>query len=295
MDNFSVVYDDYYKNGIRDYKDDKRRLLGFRDRLPRFTIQLVGVWDTIGFHDFSITKLLGEKAEMANTDLSPDIKYAFQALSIDETRMVYQPLLWYLPEAKDDQELLQVWFSGVHKDIGGGAHDPRLSNITLAWMVYQCTKHNQLSFDLDYFYPEPFPSNFDSLPLTAWATSQGSNAPSFNLWRAFEMLLGGKSNRKPKRYYNDRKTTDGGKVTNEYIHESIADRYCCNQKPPASKPWDTAVLKLRKDANTWILPDGGELTQIPASDLEKNLKGRIRTVHPKEIDVAPLNEKGRRF
>jgi len=293
MDNFSIVYNDYYKHGIREYKEDHRRLLGFRDKLPRFTIQIVGVWDTVGFHDFSISKWLGEKPELANTDLSPDIKYAFHALSIDETRTAFQPLLWYLPEVKDDQELIQVWFSGGHTDVGGGADDPRLSNIPLAWMIYHCTKRNQLSFDLDYFYPEPLPANFDSLPLAPWATSLGSNTPSFSLWTVAEYVLGGKSNRRPTRYYGNRKSHDGGRITNEYIHESIIDRWCCNQRPPGDvKQWNTPVLKSRKDAKTWILPDGGELVQVAASDFEKALKGRIRTVHPKKIDAAPHNEEG---
>jgi hypothetical protein len=34
--------------------------------------------------------------------------------------------------------LKQVWFPGVHADIGGGGYEPQdISNITLAWMIAQ--------------------------------------------------------------------------------------------------------------------------------------------------------------
>ncbi len=35
------------------------------------------------------------------------------------------------------QNLKQVWFPGVHSNIGGGYDDAELSDITLAWMMSQ--------------------------------------------------------------------------------------------------------------------------------------------------------------
>jgi Uncharacterized alpha/beta hydrolase domain (DUF2235) len=127
MDNFTTVYNEYYKPDYKPYSQERRSALGFRDPVPT-----VDVWDTVAFHDFWFCRFLGEELEYRNTDLSPNIKYAFHALSLDEKRSAFQPTLWHLPEQTKGQELLQVWFSGVHTDVGGGADDPRLSNITLA-------------------------------------------------------------------------------------------------------------------------------------------------------------------
>jgi len=272
MDNFTTVYNEYYKKpDYKPYSAEKRRSLGFRDIIP--AVEIVGVWDTVGFHDFWFSRFFGEELEYRNTDLSPNIKYAFHALSLDERRTAFQPTLWHLPEQRKGQELLQVWFSGVHTDVGGGADDPRLSNITLAWMLAQCTKHNQLSFDYDYFFPAPPPNEEpDTIP---WATSKGRN-DNWGFVQYMEAFFLGASRRTPLRY----KPSD---FTNETIHESIKDRHCCGQATKHMH-WPTKVLKSRRDADTWVLPGRDELKQVAASDVEKYFKGRIRTVHALQVD-----------
>lgn len=286
MDNFSTVYHDYYTHRLDGYDDETRRRLGFRDPLPRFTVEIVGVWDTVGFHDFWLTRwLFGEEFEARNARLSGDIHYAFHALALDEQRSAFQPLLWHLPEKNDEQELLQVWFSGVHTNVGGGAADPRLSNIALAWMIAQCTKHDQLSFDLGYFFDEPAPAVEPD--TTPWATSKGPNRSSRSIFQFLEALLGGTSLRRPLRYGNGRKKGDW-RITNETLHESIQDRNCFG-KTSGSVRWPCKVLKARKSATTWLLSDRREIRQVPASETEKFFKGRIRTVHPLQVDPADVD------
>ncbi|MER5451664.1 DUF2235 domain-containing protein [Streptomyces sp. NPDC002766] len=53
------------------------------------------------------------------------------ALAIDEQREVFRPTLWHQrPEAAaGGQPLEQVWFTGVHCDIGGGERETGLSDI----------------------------------------------------------------------------------------------------------------------------------------------------------------------
>lgn len=46
------------------------------------------------------------------------------------------------------QNLRQVWFPGVHSNIGGGYEDQSQANITLAWMIAQLEPF--LEFDPDY-------------------------------------------------------------------------------------------------------------------------------------------------
>jgi hypothetical protein len=284
MDNFSTIYDDYYKHKLDGYDEGTRQLLGFRPMLPRFTVEVLGVFDTVGFHDFWITRwLFHEQMELRNEELSPNIRYAFHALALDEQRAAFQPTLWHLPQKNTDQELLQVWFSGVHTDVGGGANDPRLANITLAWMIAQCTKHNQLSFDCSYLLDDPAPA-IESVSMP-WATSRGQNSTGGGLFQFLELLLGGKSVRKPLRYGDGEADW---RITNESLHESIKDRNCFGETTTLSKfvHWPSKVLRAKKGAFTWLLSDSQEIRQVQASNAERLLKGRIRTVHPLQVDPA---------
>ncbi|OOF97937.1 hypothetical protein ASPCADRAFT_394788 [Aspergillus carbonarius ITEM 5010] len=282
MDNFASVYDDFYDRKLPAYDEDKRRQLGFRAPLPRFTVQIIGVWDTVGFHKpWLFGNWSGEKLEFRNTLLSREVKYAFHALALDEERSAYQPTLWQQPEDADDQEMLQVWFSGVHSDVGGGVDDPRLANISLAWMIAQCMKHDQLSFDVEeYLFDDP-PRRLetDTIP---WATIFGRrDTGSFT--RTVETILGGKSKRTPLLY----KQVGGGepRPTNEMIHVSIKDRVLHGEGNTAEAvPWPSLVVKAAKNDQVWMLVSGGELVQTAALEQELFMKGRIRTVHVDRVD-----------
>jgi hypothetical protein len=61
-------------------------------------------------------------------------------VSIDEQRSDFLPTLW---SAKDGSDVEQVWFAGVHADVGGGyAHvnGVALSDIPLAWMAQEAAR-----------------------------------------------------------------------------------------------------------------------------------------------------------
>jgi hypothetical protein len=102
---------------------------------------MVGVWDTVGalgipghlFGNFDQAKY-----GFLDTTLNPCIENAYHAISIDERRASFLPTLWTgsdgAPRANDSQ-LQQVWFPGVHCDVGGSYTENQLSNITLRWMV----------------------------------------------------------------------------------------------------------------------------------------------------------------
>jgi hypothetical protein len=73
------------------------------------------------------------------------IKKACHALSIDDRRTTFHPLLW--DEAKspllqhtDDERLTQVWFVGAHANVGGGYPDDALSFVPLRWMIAEAIK-----------------------------------------------------------------------------------------------------------------------------------------------------------
>lgn len=106
------------------------------------TIQMVGVWDTVG--SLGIPAIFGgiEKASaFLDTGLHPNIKSAYQCLAVDEHRPQFPATLW-TGDPAPGQTIEQVWFSGCHCDIGGGTAlaggvdvDTRLCDITMAWML----------------------------------------------------------------------------------------------------------------------------------------------------------------
>ncbi len=79
-----------------------------------------------------------------DTKLNPLVAYARHALSIDENRKDFQRVTWAedgLIKLSSDtngiEPFKQIWFSGVHSDIGGSYPEPesRLSDITLKWIT----------------------------------------------------------------------------------------------------------------------------------------------------------------
>lgn len=72
--------------------------------------------------------------------LSSTVDAAFQALAVDERRRPFRPCVWLPPDAPG-QVVEQVWFSGVHCNVGGGYADHGLSDITLDWMAGKAGEH----------------------------------------------------------------------------------------------------------------------------------------------------------
>ena len=66
--------------------------------------------------------------------LSQCVDHACQALAIDDARKVFHPILWD-EDCEQVQSIRQVWFSGMHTDVGGGYPEQQLSDIPLAWLT----------------------------------------------------------------------------------------------------------------------------------------------------------------
>jgi len=71
--------------------------------------------------------------------LSQCVDHACQALAIDDLRKTFHPILWD-EECEQDQVIRQVWFSGMHTDVGGGYPEQKLSDIPLAWLTNEAVK-----------------------------------------------------------------------------------------------------------------------------------------------------------
>lgn len=102
----------------------------------RPSIEFLGVWDTVGSLGVPVTffGLLGDEEYLFH-DTSPSsiIRCARHAISIDECREDFPVTRW---DPKPGIDLKEVWFAGVHSDVGGGYDDDnRLSEIPAAWII----------------------------------------------------------------------------------------------------------------------------------------------------------------
>ena len=102
-------------------------------------LAMVGVWDTVGA--LGIPAIFGGVDPILygflDTTLHPNVQNAYHALAIDERRCEFPATLWSAPAS--GQVLEQVWFAGVHCDVGGSYPDDpdgtALADITLSWMI----------------------------------------------------------------------------------------------------------------------------------------------------------------
>lgn len=132
-----------YRNTDRDSR--KEILAGLTDYdLVKASITVVGVWDTVG--SLGIPAAFGSVDHILygflDTSLDQQIVNAFHAVAIDERRAEFPATLWTSTPRKG-QNLKQVYFCGVHCDVGGGYPDDEgsgtaLSDITFSWMLRMC-------------------------------------------------------------------------------------------------------------------------------------------------------------
>jgi uncharacterized protein (DUF2235 family) len=108
-------------------------------------VKFLGVWDTVaalGLPDTHIDRLLNWIVPHGFHDfkLSDCVANAYHALAIDDMRKSFHPVL-FEPGSNKKGELKQVWFMGMHTDVGGGYWEKELSDIVLEWMIGHAVKH----------------------------------------------------------------------------------------------------------------------------------------------------------
>lgn len=96
-------------------------------------VEFLGVFDTvasIGKPNLNDENKPISDVVFENGTISDNIKRALHLLSLDEKRVAFQPTLM-----NADKRVKEVWFSGVHSDIGGGFYYDGLSDVTLDYML----------------------------------------------------------------------------------------------------------------------------------------------------------------
>ena len=193
-------------------------------------IKFVGVWDTVdalGLPVKSLSTLVDWlpffRHKFHNLALSESVENARQALAIDDERLTFHPKIWDKEINIKYQSMKQVWFGGMHTDVGGGYKEQDLSDIPLIWMVEEAKE-----FGLRIF------------PNHKVKTNPDENGFMHNSREGFPGSLFRKATR----------TWDSQSHGNPVIHESVLLRKLNtdNSPTPPYKPW---ILNLEHEVEPW--------------------------------------------
>lgn len=126
-------------------------------------IQFLGVWDTVsalGFPErtditsigmwllnvvflglgWLVDKIPFLAHKFYNYALTDNVKFAYQALALDDARTGFWPWVWD-EHGRTPDTVEQVWFTGAHSNVGGGYNRSGLANVTLEWMMERASRH----------------------------------------------------------------------------------------------------------------------------------------------------------
>ena len=165
----------HYRKG-----EDDAALRQFHDQYchPDVRIDAVAVWDTVkalGWRFPILWRFTDAEQSFHNDQLGSHVLHGFQALALDERRLAFRPLVWRTPEGWNGH-VEQVWFRGVHSDIGGqigpSLQSRPLSNIPLVWMLTKLE-------DCGVVFPANWKDRFE----------QDVHAPSVGAWRGWGKLF----------------------------------------------------------------------------------------------------------
>jgi uncharacterized protein (DUF2235 family) len=92
----------------------------------------VGVWDTV-----SSVGWIENPVRLPFSANNPDVAIGRHAIAIDERRAFFRTNLWHPTATGGPKDIKQVWFPGVHCDVGGGYPEAEsgLAKGTLQWML----------------------------------------------------------------------------------------------------------------------------------------------------------------
>ena len=125
--------------GKNTYKEQRR---AHPNHMPH--VDFVGVWDTVAAYGMPIAEITRGiddwiwPLSMPNYELHDKVRRARHALALDDERDTFHPLIWDERHEKTDR-IKQVWFAGVHSDVGGGYPDDSLAYVSLDWMLNEAS------------------------------------------------------------------------------------------------------------------------------------------------------------
>jgi len=205
---------EHYKRRGYNYRPDGSESQKFKRAYSHqeTKIKFVGVWDTVGALGipFTFLGLFENKDEFYDSKMGPNIEIARHAMAIDEQREDFKPTTW---RYREEVDLKQAWFAGVHTDIGGSYPPDKnknlASDIALSWMIKEA---GLIGLKVE-----------DHLNNSLQPTHRSSiNESRKNIYKLKEKFL------RPIDFrMSEEKEKDVNKV---YIHQSVQDRWNADPK-----------------------------------------------------------------
>jgi len=138
--------------------------IGKPDTPDAIRIDFLGLWDTVDAYGLPVDELTRAidaviwPLTMRDYNLNARVLRARHALAIDDERNAFHPQLWnekpdpqdasvgvpggnLTTQGIDDERISQVWFAGVHSNVGGGYPDDSLSYVPLQWIMKEAHKY----------------------------------------------------------------------------------------------------------------------------------------------------------
>jgi len=110
-------------------------------------VEFVGLWDTVDAYGLPVDELTRAidkfvwPLTMRDYTLNKRVLNARHALALDDERNAFHPRLWNEdPEETTPGRIRQVWFAGVHSNVGGGYPDDGLSHVPLNWIISEAQR-----------------------------------------------------------------------------------------------------------------------------------------------------------
>ncbi len=139
----------WYKPHYESFKPSeqesyKAKVQEFRNKYAhpgKVEIHFLGIWDTVKSVGFVW------QISLPHTRHNPDVATVRHALALDERRSFYIPTSWGGIDTDGerpikDQDVQEVWFAGVHSDVGGGYDEAEngLAQFSFEWIVSEAMK-----------------------------------------------------------------------------------------------------------------------------------------------------------
>ena len=112
-------------------------------------VSFLGVFDTVAAMNGVHRKgdRISSDVVFENGTLHAGVQRAVHLVALDEDRVPFTPTLINQDAAKQNR-ILEVWFPGVHGDVGGGYWLDGLSDVALEFMIAKCRE--QLADDISF-------------------------------------------------------------------------------------------------------------------------------------------------
>lgn len=120
----------------------------------RVPIRFIGIWDTVdavGFPVDEMTKFWNKyifRITFPAGNLNPWVNRACHAISIDDDRKAFHPVMLDEKGDANKTRIDQVWFPGAHGSVGGGHPKQGLAHVAMNWVMRKAEAEG-LMFDAD--------------------------------------------------------------------------------------------------------------------------------------------------